>query len=137
MMTTPVAAVAARGPNARSTRPLSPPGMNSVQLSRSRRRIASPMSVAEKTIQAPPGPAVSLSSLPAKNAAKASSGSASAAARDVEVNARIALVAKTIGTSRLSGWALLVRDSTQSLAGHPRSVTALTDGNLYEFLMRA
>ena len=91
MMTTPLAAVAARGPNARSTRPLSPPGMKSVQLSRSRRRTASPMSVAAKTIHGPALPAVSRSTPPAKNAAKASSGRASAAARDAEVNDRDAL----------------------------------------------
>ena len=53
MTATPVAAVAARDPNARSTRPLSPPGMKSVQLSRSSRRIASPISVARTTIQGP------------------------------------------------------------------------------------
>src|SRR5205823_13732601 len=47
-------------------------------------------------------PAVSLSTPPAKNAAKASSGSARAAARDADVNDSRALAASTIGTSRLT-----------------------------------
>jgi hypothetical protein len=75
--------------------------MKSVQLSRSSRRITRPMTVATNTIQGPAFPVVSLRTAPAKNAANASSGSASAAALDTDVKESRALAARTIGTSRL------------------------------------
>src|SRR5262249_52021108 len=101
--TTPRVALAARAPNARSTRPPRPSGMKSVQLSMSMRRTIDARIVAASTIHGAALTPASPTTLPTKDAANPSSGSASAAARDAEVNESSAPLVKTIGIGRRGG----------------------------------